>query len=116
MMERNHTIHKMKLLEEPFNEILEGSKEIEFRLYDDKRKLVKIGDTIEFAKLPDLTEKVKVEVVGLYPYATFRELLSFLGYTKEELEYQVQGMYSIYTPEQEEKYGVLGIKMKRLKK
>lgn len=66
--------HKMKLLEKPFNNILDGSKEIEFRLYDDKRKKVQIGDTIEFSKLPDLVEKLNVEVVDLYQYPTFKEL------------------------------------------
>ena len=33
--------HKMKLLEKPFNNILDGSKEIEFRLYDEKRSKIK---------------------------------------------------------------------------
>ena len=30
--------HKMKLLEDPFMRILNGSKEVEFRLYDEKKK------------------------------------------------------------------------------
>ncbi len=106
--------YKMKLLEKPFNQILEGSKEIEFRLYDDKRKEIKVGDTIEFSKLPDLVEKLNVEVVDLYQYPTFRELLIFLGYNEEELNKKLQGMYYIYTPEQEKTYGVLGIKIKKL--
>lgn len=32
--------HKMKLLEKPFNKMLDGSKDIEFRLYDEKRKKI----------------------------------------------------------------------------
>ena len=40
-------IHKMKLNESPFERIKDGTKTIEFRLYDDKRKKVKIGDEIE---------------------------------------------------------------------
>lgn len=108
--------HKMKLLERPFNEILDGSKEVEFRLYDDKRQEIKIGDTIEFSKLPDLIEKLNVEVIDLYQYPTFKELLVFLGYNGEDLDKRLQGMYSIYTPEQEKTYGVLGIKIKKLTK
>lgn len=108
--------HTMKLLEKPFNNILNGSKEIEFRLYDDKRRKVKIGDTIEFSKLPDLVEKLEVEVVDLYQAKTFIDLLSSLGYNGEELDKKVSGMYSIYTKEQENLYGVLGIKIKMLKK
>ena len=58
-------IHKMKLNESPFERIKNGTKTIEFRLYDDKRKKVKIGDEIEFSKLPDLHEKILVKVVDL---------------------------------------------------
>ena len=106
--------YKMKLLERPFNEIKDGTKEVEFRLFDDKRKQIKINDTIEFSKLPELTEKLKVEVQELYQYPTFKELLEKLGYADKELENKLKGMYSIYTKEQEEKYGVLGIKIKKI--
>ena len=50
-------IHKMKLNESPFERIKNGTKTIEFRLYDEKRRQVKIGDKIEFSKLPDLQVK-----------------------------------------------------------
>ena len=49
-------LHKMKLNESPFERIKNGSKTMEFRLYDEKRQKVKIGDKIEFSKLPDLQE------------------------------------------------------------
>ena len=106
--------YKMKLLEDPFMRILNGSKEVEFRLYDEKRRKIRVGDTIEFSKLPDLTEKITVEVVDLYKAKTFRELLSNLGYQGKELEEKVQGMYSIYSKDQEQEFGVLGIKIKLL--
>ena len=104
----------MKLLEKPFNDIINGDKDIEFRLFDDKRKKIKIGDTVEFSKLPDLKEKLNVEVIDLYQYQTFRELFSFLGYEGEKLEAAVAGMYSIYTSQQEYENGVLGLKIKKL--
>ena len=106
--------YKMKLLERPFNEIKNGTKEVEFRLFDEKRKQIKINDIIEFSKLPELTEKIKVEVQDLYQYPTFKELQEHLGYADKKLENKLKGMYSIYTKEQEEKYGVLGIKIKKL--
>ena len=43
-------LHKMKLKESPFERIKNGTKTIEFRLYDEKRKQIKIGDKIEFSK------------------------------------------------------------------
>lgn len=47
-------IHRMKLNESPFERIKDGTKTIEFRLYDEKRRQIKIGDQIEFSKLPEL--------------------------------------------------------------
>ena len=54
-------LHKMRLQDLPFDSIASGSKTIEIRLNDDKRKLVRIGDQIEFSKLPALKEKVNVK-------------------------------------------------------
>ena len=59
-------LHKMKLNESPFNRIKNGTKTVEFRLFDEKRQQIKIGDKIEFSKLPDLQEKLLVDVIELY--------------------------------------------------
>ena len=53
-------LHKMKLKESPFERIKNGTKTVEFRLYDEKRRKIKIGDQIEFSKLPELEEKILV--------------------------------------------------------
>lgn len=68
-------VHQMKLLESPFERIKNGTKTIEFRLFDEKRKQIKIGDQIEFSKLPDLKEKLLVDVIELYKEDTFETLL-----------------------------------------
>ena len=59
-------LHKMRLNESPFERIKNGTKTIEFRLYDEKRSQIKIGDKIEFSKLPELQETILVEVLELY--------------------------------------------------
>lgn len=38
----------MKLRESPFERIKNGTKTVEFRLYDEKRSKINIGDQIEF--------------------------------------------------------------------
>ena len=38
----------MNLAPSPFEMIKSGAKTIELRLYDEKRRAVKVGDTIEF--------------------------------------------------------------------
>ena len=59
-------IYKMKLNESAFDRMKNGTKTIEFRLYDEKRQQIKIGDKIEFSKAPDLQEKLLVDVIDLY--------------------------------------------------
>lgn len=105
----------MKLQPFPFDKIKEGKKTIEVRLYDEKRRDIKIGDVIEFKREPEQTETIKVEVTGLLNYKTFTDLAndfpaSYFGHpNKEDL---LKSIYTFYTKEQEEKYTVLGIKIK----
>ena len=105
-------LHKMKLNQEPFEKIKNGTKTIEFRLYDEKRQKVKIGDKIEFSKLPDLKEKLLVDVIGLYKEKTFKNLFQKIYTNEDEINSKTKSIYEIYSPEKEEKYGVLGIKIK----
>lgn len=105
-------LHKMKLKESPFERIKNGTKTVEFRLYDDKRKQINIGDKIEFSKLPDLQEKLVVEVLDLYHEKTFKDLFEKLCTDEKEIERKTESMHTIYSPEEEKKYGVLGIRIK----
>ena len=105
-------LYKMKLLEKPFNSIKNRTKDIEFRLYDEKRKQIKIGDEIEFSLLPDLKEKLLVEVIELYRANTFKELFMSLNMNEFEAEEKSNHMYTIYSQEKEKQYGVLGIKIR----
>ena len=105
-------IHQMKLNEDPFERIKNGTKTIEFRLYDEKRRKVKIGDKIEFSKLPDLQEKILVDVLDLYTEPSFEELFEKLYEDKELAKQKANAMYEIYSPENKKKYGVVGIKIK----
>ena len=105
-------LHKMKLNESPFERIKNGTKTIEFRLYDEKRQQIKVGDQIEFSKLPDLQEKLLVDVVELYREDTFENLFRKLYNDEEEIVRKTKSMYNYYSPEEEKEYGVLGIKIK----
>ena len=105
-------LHKMKLNESPFERIKNGTKTIEFRLYDEKRQQIKIGDQIEFSKLPDLQEKLLVDVMDLYKEDTFEYLFRKLYLDEEEIIRKTKSMYHYYSTEKEKEYGVLGIKIK----
>ena len=67
-------LHKMKLTPQPFNAIKSDKKIIEVRLYDKKRRVINLGDEIEFTKEPNNEEKIKVQVIGLLRYKTFADL------------------------------------------
>lgn len=105
-------LHQMKLLEKPFDNIKKGTKTVEFRLYDEKRRKIKIGDKIEFSKLPELKEKIIVKVIDLYQEKSFKELFEKVFINPEDVETHVRTIYNIYSEDEERKYGVLGIKMK----
>ncbi|MDO9390695.1 MAG: ASCH domain-containing protein [bacterium] len=111
--------HKMHLLSEPFEEMRSGSKVIEIRLNDEKRQKVKIGDTIVFHKLPEDGEKLSVRVLELLYYKDFKSLYQDvpfhqLGCSGKTMGWMLENTYKIYTREQEEKYGALGIRIELL--
>lgn len=58
-------LHDLKLYGENFDKMKSGSKIREYRLYDQKRRLIKIGDTIRFIKLPDMNEYLYADVLNI---------------------------------------------------
>ncbi len=105
--------HKMRLVDFAFKEIKSGRKDIEVRLNDLKRQLIKIGDIIEFSHI-DTSETLRVEVINLYRYDTFRELFNKFDYKRLGLKdsdtYEI--MNNFYTKEEQDEYGALGIEIK----
>ena len=109
-------MHEMKLQPEYYNFILNGTKRIEIRLYDEKRQGIKLGDTIKFLKEPELSESFNAKVTGLLRYNSFKDMfkdfdisiLSDKSMTKEEL---IKVLEQFYTKEKQEQYGVLGIRI-----
>ena len=108
--------YKMKLQPKYYDDILYGTKRIELRLYDEKRKEIHLGDTIEFIKEPELKESFKAKVVGLLRYSSFEELMNDFDIsvladknrTKKEL---LDTLETFYSKEKQEHYSVLGIRI-----
>ena len=109
-------VHEMRLHPRPFGRIRAGTQVIESRLNDEKRQEIKVGDHIVFALRPDFIEKVEVEVVDLLHAPTFNELFTMRPlseFATEKIE-DVDLMYQYYSKDDEARYGVLGIKFKKL--
>lgn len=110
--------HEMNLNNEPYINIKNGIKKIELRLNDEKRQLLKIKDLIEFTNRKTL-EKMLVEIENLYHYSSFEELYKHfdkvsMGYREDEIA-DPRDMEKYYSKEEQEKYGVLGIEIRKLK-
>ena len=108
--------YNMKLNNEPFNLIKNGTKTVELRLNDEKRKLIKEHDIIEFENRITL-EKIEVEVIKLHHFDSFSELYKHfdkveMGYNKDEPA-EPKDMEAYYSKEEQDKYGVLGIEIRK---
>lgn len=107
--------HEMNLRPKYFDFIKDGTKRIELRLYDEKRRSIQLGDIIEFAKSDD--EKFKAKVVGLLRYNSFANLfedfdisiLADSSMTKQEL---LEVLGEFYSEEKQAEFGVIGIRIK----
>ena len=109
--------YKMNLNEKPFNLIKNETKTVELRLNDEKRQLLKIKDLIEFTNRTN-NEKMLVEIANLYHYPSFEELYKHfdkvaMGYDEDDIA-DPKDMEEYYSPEEQSKYGVLGIKIKKM--
>lgn len=110
-------IHEMKLREIYFNMIKDGSKIYEVRLNDEKRQLIDVGDVIIFRKEPELKEELQTIVEDLVYFKSFEELTNTLPLNKvgfeTETKQAVQDVYhNFYSQEEEQKFGVVAIKIK----
>lgn len=127
-------IFVMHLADDMFEKVKAGTKTIEMRLFDDKRKLVDIGDYIEFRKLSDKNERVIRRVADLQPYESFKDAfervyyenkkrIEGLRFTPEQLgspadsdlKSLVDGMYKYYDKAQEKEHGVIAFTLEKPK-
>ncbi len=107
--------YKMHLTEKPFFMIKSGKKDIEMRLYDEKRQKIQKGDIIEFSNV-ETGQTINTEVVDIHKFNDFTELYSDfdkvrLGYYDDE-EAKPADMSQFYSDEEIKKYGVVGIEIR----
>ena len=99
---------------EIYEQVKNGTKNVEARVNDEKRRQIKIGDKIEVLKRPEETESLWVRVTKLVPFKDFKELadrypierLYSAGYTKEKY---LALFPKFYTEEEINKYGTVAI-------
>ena len=106
-------------LDDKYREMIKnGTKRIEVRLYDAKRRGVNLGDEIEFLPMTgpaNPRERVIAKVTGILRYENFKdmfkdypiEMLAEEGYSEESL---LKDLEKLYTPGLQNTYGVVGFR------
>ncbi len=100
---------QMKLYPDAFESIQSGRKNIEMRLYDEKRRKIQSGDEIEFINTQN-GEALTASVIAIHVFANFEELYrnfskTSIGYLPNEIA-NPQDMLRYYSKENIKKYGV----------
>ena len=109
----------MKLSVEPFEMIKSGKKIYELRLFDEKRQAISVNDKIEFTCQAN-GEKLTVNVVEILRFPSFIDLYEALspleiGYTKQNYKLSSPlDMQRYYSKDEQERYGVVAIKIQRV--
>ncbi len=105
-------MHDLKLYKENFNKIAKGEKKREYRLYDEKRRLISIGDTIRFVKLPDKDKYLYADVTNIEVFNNWYDCYS--KYFNEDFKDRYKNIQDVvddtynggyYTKEESDKYG-----------
>lgn len=106
-------------LDNEYYELIKNeTKNIELRLNDEKRKKLKIGDIIEFENRHN-QEKIYCRVVQLHYAETFEKLYDY--FKENDIKDEQLGNVStsllekFYSKEEQHKYGVVGIEIKKIK-
>lgn len=110
-------IHNMNVKTKYYKLLKSGIKTIELRLYDEKRKKIKVKDEILFSDTADVSDNFKAVVIALHKAEDFNALCDRIlpvqaGFTsKEEL---INTLNDFYTPEKQQQFGVVGIEVKKI--
>lgn len=109
--------HDLNLQPIYFDLIRSGEKVFEGRLNDDKRKNFNVGDKITFHKEPQRTETMQAIILDKYLFENFDDMAneldkSKLGFKNTTMEEMIKIYRTIYTSENENKYGVVVFKIK----
>lgn len=105
---------ELNLRKKYFDLIKTGEKTIELRLFDEKRKNIKINDLL-ILKNSENKNLLNIKVINLYRSNSFENLVKLFDIQKtgfNSIEELNNCILEFFTKEKQEKYGVLGIEMR----
>ena len=100
-----------------FDIIVNKDKDVEIRLNDEKRRKLKIGDTLVFLKRPDDIESISATITNLVYFNSFIDVTNYYDMKRIYLEETTKDEYinlmkKFYSDEEVSKYGVVAIEFK----
>lgn len=104
-----------RITKQVYEWIVNGTKNIEIRLYNEKSSKIKVDDIINFNVVDNEEAKIKVKVIGLLIYKDINSLLSDIdikniaNVDKKELE---KLSYDIFGEDKVKSSNIIGIKFK----
>ena len=111
---------KIHLHPDVFEIVKNGTKKVEVRINDEKRRKLHIGDTLIFLKRPEEKESLMATVTGLDYYDNFQELVKHYEIKDLYLETYTKEMFleelkRFYSEEEQKEYGVVAITFEQRK-
>ncbi len=108
----------MKLHEKPFNFIKNNLKTVEFRLLDQKRKVLKPGVSILFTT-NNSNKTILVKITDIRKYENFENLYDseenlIKKYTKKTKKEWIKGFSTYYSSEKQKQYSPIAIEFMRI--
>ena len=116
-------LHELKLYGENFDRMEQGNKTREYRLYDEKRRLIKVGDTLKFIKLPDKDKFLYADVTDIEVFSNWYDCYD--KYFEEDFKDRYKTTQDVvddtynggyYTKEDSDKYGCCCISISNIRK
>lgn len=110
--------HEIKIQPVYYEKIKAREKIYEVRLFDEKRKLYKIGDTLVIKKKPLLKEFITCTIVDIIHFNSFYKMAQCLpptqvGFGNNSTPKDIEDVYHcFYTKDKEQQLGVIAIKLK----
>ena len=108
----------MKLNDNAFKRMKNGTKKREYRVTDEKRKLVRCDDVIEFQNLANPEEKILMDVKNIETYKTLEEAISehfdedFRDRHKD-IKSTIDSFHKYYTDEEIKENGMIVFEIKK---
>lgn len=112
---------KVHLHPDVYEIVKQGSKNVEARVNDEKRRKLKVGDTLIFLKRPLEEEYCIAKVTNLKYFDTFKDMGKYYDFKRLYLEDYTMDMWlkelsRFYSDEEIKKYGVVAIEFELEKK